>query len=240
MTVPEPNSTTDDEPVPAGQGQRRGRIDRDTVLDAALDLVDQHGVDALTMRRVATELGVDPMTLYRHVKNKEALLDGIVEQLWSHVSVTASGSEDWKAVLGQLGTGLREVVMRHPNAATLLLSRPVLPRSALELLQRALQVVTDAGFEERRAAAIVRCVSSVALSDAALQVGYGVSSRQGGDPGEIAPDQLISLTQLLPPDTPPDLVRVAWTICPPLETDGDFGFALELIVAGAEHLRERP
>ena len=114
-----------------------------------------------------------------------------------------------------------------------------MPRSALEFLQRALEVVQVAGFDERRAAAIVRAVSSVALSDAARRVSYGWPMQEGDGSGEPGPDQWISLAQLLPPDTPPDLVRVAWTVCPPPDTGGDVDVALELIVAGAEHLRER-
>lgn len=207
------------------------------MLATALHLVEQHGVDALTMRRVATELGVDPMSLYRYVDNKDALLDGIVEQLWSQVPVAADEAADWRAVLGQLGHGLREVVTSHPNAAPLLLSRPVMPRSALEFLKRALDVVQDAGFDERRAAAIVRCISSVALGDAALQVSYGQPPGEATDGGEPGPEQWISIAQMLPPDTPPELVRVAWTVCPPMEAGADFDMALELIVAGAERLR---
>ncbi len=210
------------------------------MLRAALDLVDEHGIDALTMRRVATELGVDPMSLYRHVDNKDALLDGIVEQLWSLVpteepGATHDGLPEWEALLRQLGHALRNVVLRHPNAAPLLLSRPVMPRSALEFLERALTAVQAAGFDERRAAAIVRSVSSVALSDAALRVGSGWSRGEvgGSEPG---PDQWISIAQLLPPDTPPELVRVAWTVCPPVDASDDFDVALELILAGARHL----
>lgn len=207
------------------------------MLHAALDLVDEHGVDALTMRRVATELGVDPMTLYRHLENKEAVLDGIVELLWAQVPVPTEQTSDWRAVLTQLGHGLREVVLGHPEAAGLLLSRPVMPRSALELFQRALEVVQGAGFDERRAAAIVRCVSSVALSDAALQVSHGHPRLGSGDRDEPGPDEWISIAQVLPPDTPPDLVRVAWAVCLPMEDSGDFSFAIDLITAGAEHLR---
>lgn len=241
MTAPPSGSPIPDSPAPepeprAGAG-RRVRLDRGMVLGTALHLVDQHGVEALTMRRVATELQVDPMTLYRHVKNKDALLDGIVEQLWSRVGDQNREVGDWRAALAQLAERLREVVMSHPNAASLLLARPVLPRSALEALKRVLEKVKSAGFEERHAAAIVRCVSSVALSDAALHVSYGSPQRPAGD-AEVAPDQWISLTQLLPADTPADLVRVAWAICPRSEPDDDFGFALELIVAGAQQLRD--
>lgn len=190
------------------------------------------------MRRVATDLGVDPMTLYRHVDNKDALLDGIVERLWSQVPVPVDESGDWRSILTQLGHALRGVVADHPHAAPLLLSRPVMPRTALELFQRALEVVQEAGFDERRAAAIVRCVSSVALSNAALQISYGEPLREAEGSGEAGPDQWISMAQLLPPDTPPELVRVAWAVCPPMEAADDFRFAVEMIVAGAEHLRD--
>ncbi|NDK30258.1 TetR/AcrR family transcriptional regulator [Nesterenkonia haasae] len=239
MAARDAGSGTVDEDRAGRTGRRGQRLNRNRLLETALHIVDQHGVDALTMRRIATELQVDPMTIYRHVKNKDALLDGVVEQLWSQVWPQGPDSEEWKAVLSHLGRGLRDVMMRHPSAGPLLLSRPVLPGSALVVLKHALDVVKDAGFTEQEAATIVRCVSSVALSDSALRVTYELPQRPHNASGEPDPEQLISLTQLLPPDTPPDLVRVAWTICPPLETDDDFGFTLDLIVAGAEHLRNR-
>ena len=76
------------------------------------------------------------------------------------------------------------------------------------------------------------------MTDAALRVSYGwpVQETDGGEPG---PDQWISIAQLLPPDTPPELVRVAWTVCPPRGADDDFDLVLELIVTGAQRLRDR-
>lgn len=115
------------------------------MLAAALDLVDRDGVDALTMRRLASDLGVEAMSLYGWVPNKDALLDGVVERIMSEVAVVPRGKrwEDW--VRAQLGE-LRDALMRHPNAVTIVAVRPVMSATTLALAESVLVELQAIGF----------------------------------------------------------------------------------------------
>ncbi len=191
-------------------GERRGILSRERILATALEIADAHGPDALTMRRVATELGVDPMALYRHVRNKDALLDGVVDAF---------------------GVGLRAVIDAHPRTSTLLLTRRILPRRPLEAYDTLLGNLRDAGYDDTRATQILRSVISTAYADAFATLTYRCLAAARSDA-----DALITMSQLLPPDTPPHLVRTAHTICGTCEPGADFTFVLDLILAGAQDL----
>jgi len=82
--------------------ERRGRLSRDRVLRAALAHADAGGLEALSMRKLADELGVAPMALYRHVANKDDLIDGMVDIVFSEVGLPASGA-DWKSAMRKRG-----------------------------------------------------------------------------------------------------------------------------------------
>lgn len=198
---------------------------------AALEIADTHGPDTLTMRRVATELGVDPMALYRHVRNKDALLDGVVERLWDEVPTPPRRHGDWAEPLRAFAVGLRAVIDAHPRTATLLLTRPLLLRRPLEAYDTLLGNLRDAGYDDTRATQILRSVISTAYADAFATLTYRCLAAARSDA-----DALITMSQLLPPDTPPHLVRTAHTICGTCQPGADFTFVLDLILAGAQDL----
>ena len=108
--------------VPAGAGGKRPRLDREQVLRSAVALADRGGLAALTIRSLADELGVKPMTVYYYVKNKEAILDGIVDAVFSEIELPTVGG-DWRAELTRRARSAREVLRRHPWAIPLLESR---------------------------------------------------------------------------------------------------------------------
>lgn len=217
-------------PAVTGARHRRGTLSRDRILAAALHIADTHGPDALTMRRVATELGVDPMALYRHVHNKDALLDGVVDMLWDEVPAPPRRDGGWTEPLRAFAFGLRAVISSHPRAATLLLTRNALPRRALEAYDTLLGNIRDAGYDDDQAAQILRLVVSTTYADAFAALTYRCCAGSGAD-------ALIELSQLLPPDTPPHLVRTAHTICGTCEPGTDFTFVLDLILTGADRLQ---
>lgn len=127
----------------------RPGLSRDRILAAALRLVDQDGLEALSMRRLGTELGVEAMSLYNHVPSKDALLDGIAEKLWSEVTVPASA--DWRRAVRDTARSLRRVGHQHPRAFPLLLERSALSAPALRVIDDLLAALRDAGFRDRDA-----------------------------------------------------------------------------------------
>jgi AcrR family transcriptional regulator len=125
------------------------RLDLETVIDTAVALADDHGLEAVTLRRIARRLGVTPMALYRYVESKDGLLDGMADRLYADV-IASSGDGGWWDSLAELARSTRRVLLAHPWAAPLF-ARPLAgPHShALdELLRKSLR---SAGFSAAEA-----------------------------------------------------------------------------------------
>src|SRR6266699_3274816 len=103
---------------------RRAQLTRQRVVAAAVELADRDGIDSISMRRLAQELGVEAMSLYTHVRNKDDLLDGMVDAVISEIPLSADGA-DWKSALRQMALAARGVVLTHPWAP-----RPIESRTA--------------------------------------------------------------------------------------------------------------
>ncbi|WP_308364142.1 TetR family transcriptional regulator [Streptomyces sp. ISL-86] len=101
----------------------RKPLSAERVLRAALALADAGGTDALTMRRLGQELGVEAMSLYKHVANKDAILDGIVDLVVAEIALPDAG-EHWKTAMRRRAISANEVMLRHPWACRLIMSRP--------------------------------------------------------------------------------------------------------------------
>lgn len=127
------------------RGQRAG-LTRQAVLKAAVALADREGLKALSMRRLGAELGVEAMTLYHHVSNKDALLDGLVEQLLAEAIPSQIESESWQAGLCGYAHSLLETLLAHPNTIPLVVSRPAVTARNLQLMEDLLEKLRAAGF----------------------------------------------------------------------------------------------
>src|SRR5678816_2585028 len=97
---------------------RRKPLSRERVLRAAIELADADGIEALSMRKLARELGVEAMSLYNHVANKDAILDGIVEVVAAEAEFPADETE-WKSAIRQSAIATRDMFVRHPWASGL-------------------------------------------------------------------------------------------------------------------------
>jgi AcrR family transcriptional regulator len=128
-----------------------GAITRDTVLAAALAIIDRDGADALSMRRLAAALGRDPAILYRHAPNKAALLDGVTETVLAQLHVNPA-DPDWAAQLRTVARGYRRLALAHPHIVPRLVTRPLAtplalrPPGTLRPLENILTLLTRAGF----------------------------------------------------------------------------------------------
>ncbi|HEX3308847.1 MAG TPA: TetR family transcriptional regulator, partial [Streptosporangiaceae bacterium] len=101
-----------------------GKITREAVLAAALEIIDRDGADALSMRRLARALNRDPMILYRHAPNKAALLDGVAETVLAQLHVD-SADPDWAGQLRQVARRYRALALAHPHVVPLIVTRPL-------------------------------------------------------------------------------------------------------------------
>jgi AcrR family transcriptional regulator len=130
----------------------RARLTRAVVVDRALALVDKSGLDALTIRKLATELGVTPMALYWHFRGKEELLDGIADRVWSEMDLTVDRAAPWTEQIRALFESLLRVLRAHPAAPELLLHTEKLhAEAALNATELTLDILRTAGFSPQDA-----------------------------------------------------------------------------------------
>ena len=129
---------------------RRGTLSETRVVDAALVLIDAEGVDALSMPKLARHLGVGVMSLYTHVKSKDALLDAVAQRVLSELP--APGGDDWQARLRSHFGDLRAALVGHPGLGMVLASKNVAVPAVFDILERSLGDLTAAGLPERESA----------------------------------------------------------------------------------------
>lgn len=131
---------------PARARKVRPPLTRDLILEAALAIVDQDGLDSLTMRSLGSRLGVEAMSLYHHVPNKADLQDGVVDRILAEMKIPGAGS-DWRAAWRRTGRAFWKVLQAHPNAIPLLLATPSHGPNAERLTKEALALFAEAGFK---------------------------------------------------------------------------------------------
>lgn len=143
-------------------------MDRAAIARAALALADRAGLDAITMAAVAGDLGVTPMALYRHVGDKDGLLDAVLAELLAGLG-DPSGT-GWDAVV-DLARDLRAAAHRHPAVFGLLLTRPVRAAGAVAVRDRWMRALRECGVPDERLASAERVIASTALGFLAGETG---------------------------------------------------------------------
>jgi AcrR family transcriptional regulator len=153
---------------------------RQQILDAALAIADERGVDAVSMRAVADRVGVTSMALYPHVGDKAGLLDGLVGRLLGEVE-PPDPALPWRDRMRAFARAMRVVALKHPAATQLLFSRPAITPDAVRAVDLIYQALLDAGVPGAQVSRVERLVSTALL-------GYVVSETGGRfGPGEINP-----------------------------------------------------
>lgn len=122
---------------------RKAKISRDAVLAVALRLADDEGLPSLSMRKIGEALGVEAMSLYNHVPNKAAVLDGVHEAVLAEMSPVAE-TGDWKVDGRNLALAFWEALTRHPNVLVLFATRPAITLGSLDYLERGLRILAPA------------------------------------------------------------------------------------------------
>ncbi|MFI6581539.1 TetR/AcrR family transcriptional regulator C-terminal domain-containing protein [Embleya sp. NPDC050493] len=160
-----------------------GRLSRAQVLDAALALADRDGIGKLSMRRIGAELGVEAMTLYHYVPNKDAVLDGLVERIVASVSPEPAGPRTvWLAEFAQ---AFRAELLRHPAVVPLVATRPVATPNALAAVERAAAALVDDGFAPLRACQLLNAITTFVIGHTLAELDPADSPPRT-TPGDVA------------------------------------------------------
>ncbi len=188
-------------------------------------MVDREGLDALSMRKLGEELGVEAMSLYRYVANKAALLDGVVEAVLSEMVVREPDSRAWTERVKARARALREAMMRHPAAMPLFATRPAVTPSSLAHVEDALELLRTAGFSTVDA---IRALQSVL----AFTVGNTVSVFSVLPSSERSSPAYEALSRR-------DFTRVheAAAALEDWDSDAEFEYGLDALVRGLDALR---
>ena len=219
----------------------RQPLSRERVLRGALELADEQGLDAVTMRSLGQALGVEAMSLYNHVDNKEAVLDGLAELVVAEILAAVrdhpplSSAADWKAATRRRILAAREVLLRHRWAPEVLESRTDMPAVVIEYYDGLLGLMRQGGFSMDLAHHAMHALGSRAIGfsqelwqeddDASPEVVAVMIQQLGG--------QYPNLAEMLKVVTHDADSTLGWC-----DDQFEFEFGLDLLLDGLERLRD--
>ncbi|MFE3290201.1 TetR/AcrR family transcriptional regulator [Rhodococcus sp. NPDC059234] len=219
--------------MPPAPPPSRPPLNRDRVLEAAIRVADRGGAEAITMRRVAQELGVEAMSLYHHVPNKDAILDGVVDAVFTAIELPDAGCHDWRDAIRARACSARTVLSQHSWALGLMDSRRNPGPATLRHHDAVLGILREAGFTLPMAAHAVSLVDSYIGGYVLQESNLPVTTP--GDVGEVAG----TILEHLPTDELPYLTEmiVDHALQPGYDHTSEFGFGLDLILDALEARR---
>ncbi|MGA7834727.1 MAG: TetR/AcrR family transcriptional regulator C-terminal domain-containing protein [Acidimicrobiales bacterium] len=148
---------------------RWGSLTRDQIVDAAISAVEEGHYEDMTIRSLASSLGVAPMSLYRHIRDKDDLLDEITDRLLSTTWRPKKGSEDWREWIVANSKRFRHLLVTQPAVLHVYLSHPVASPAALERMRFVLGVLRDAGFSDAGARRTYAALHTYTIGFSALE-----------------------------------------------------------------------
>jgi AcrR family transcriptional regulator len=209
----------------SGNGRKRREgpaapLERERIVSTALALVDREGLKALSMRRLGAELGVDPMAVYYHIPNKQALLDAIVEAVMSAIDLSVDNPAD-SAEVRILGAAraYRDALLAHANAIPILLARGPATPAAMRPVECLIGILRDAGLPPAEAFAGMQILAAAVRG----AVGMGPAPE---DASQHAAEQIAALLRQFPPEEFPNLMEALHYAADFFEHGFDFGVRL--------------
>jgi AcrR family transcriptional regulator len=157
------------------------------IVTAAVEVLDAEGLDALTMRRLGSRLGVAAMSLYRHVADRDALLAAVVDHLFAEAVAEFDPADSWDEALSRFAVAYRGMLLAHPHAVPLLATHPVDTDTGTTLLAGLLDRFDAAGIDRQDALICVQSVGVYVLGHALAQVGTPPGTSPGPGP-QAGPD----------------------------------------------------
>ncbi len=201
------------------------RFTREELAQRALAIMDAHGTDGLTMRRLAEELGMGTMALYRYFPSKNDLMDAAIDAAAPEVELPERGTASWKEQLSDLAHALFRAGLRHPSAARERFDRPLQSPGALRITDRAIELLLEAGLSKRDAVAAFKALLVHTLGAAAF-----AASERRPEVRRRASERHASLT----PKELPAMSAVAGELTSQLGGDEAFDLGLAALLDGIE------
>lgn len=222
--------------------ERRAPLSRERVLRAAVRLADEEGIEAVTMRRLAEQLGVEAMSLYYHVDNKEALVDGLVDVLVNEINQAVaevggpSPKDDWKAAMRTRILAAREVMLQHRWAPSVIETRTTMSPEIIRYFENLLGIMREGGFSYDLAHHAMHALGSRALGFTQELFEPADEEEEESSTEALAQmaDQFPYLIEMLSEvahDDPDS--TLGWC-----DDQTEFEFGLDLILDGLERLRQ--
>ncbi|HEY0449732.1 TetR/AcrR family transcriptional regulator [Actinophytocola sp.] len=203
------------------------------MLEAAIRVADRGGVEAVTMRRVAQELGVEAMSLYHHVPNKDAILDGVTDAVFAAIDLPGATCDDWRDAIRARACSARAVLSQHSWALGLMDSRRNPGRATLRHHDAVLGVLREAGFTLPMAVHAVSLIDSYIGGFVLQEANLPVKTQ------DEVEDVAGSILEHLPADELPCLAEVIvdHAMQPGYDHTSEFGYGLDLILDALEARR---
>jgi AcrR family transcriptional regulator len=216
----------------AGKTKSRSPLTKERVLTAALRLADKDGIESLSMRKLGQELGVEAMSLYNHVANKDEVLDGIVEAVVREVDLPGERA-DWKAALRQHAISTHEALMRHSWAASLWWRRAEGP-DRLRGAEFMLSTLREAGFSEDLTYHGYHVLVGHILGFTLQAQSFPIETK------EELQEMAAKFLEDFPAEEYPYLAEhIRQHVEPGVSDERAFEFGLDLILDGLERMRDR-
>ncbi len=193
---------------------------------AALALVDEHGLAGLSMRALASELGTGPMTLYNHVAHREDLEVLVVEAVLAQAEWSPVHRDDWRDEVREIATSMWRAVRAHPATVPLILTRRSRSLAVLEVSEALLQALARSGRSGRRLLVAFRAVTAIVMGFAQVELAGPLST----DAGESA-ESIIGRIRALPKNRYPRLQQIA-RAASASKAQTEFRSGLDLLIAG--------
>lgn len=206
----------------------RLRLSKERVLRTAIDLADQGGIESLSMRKLAHELGVEAMSLYYYVTNKDELLKGIVDIVVNEIELPAGGN-DWRAAIQKSAISFHDVLMRHPWACSLMMSPSGVGPARQRYMESLLGRLREAGFSANMTHHAYHALDSHIIGSTLWYAGYSAL--------KLPPDIEKTFVRELPGKFPYLAEHIEQHTTKPKRKDvREFDFGLDLILDGLEKI----
>ena len=209
----------------------REKLSRTRIVEAALGVMDAEGLEAVSMRRIAREVGVEAMSLYHHVADKDDLLDGVCARVMTDFRIPERDDRPWSERARHGAHEWRRVLKAHPNVISLFAerSKPMTDVSALRPMEYALSLIMESGADEREAVQVFNVMGGYIMGFVMMETGQMFTA---GALDSQNPDPVASLPNFPTAQLP--CIAAAMPHLATCDPDDQFEFGLDLLLGGLQ------